>query len=248
MGDDPRGRGDGGGAAGSAAPPLREPGEQLPDAAARRPGQALRQVPAGRTPNKGQLPQRRCPGRHARARISGRSAPSVRARRAHPGTHPPPPIRPQPLQIPSTHPSAGTQSPRKSGTFSKPRSGTFSKPILNPLGPIRERLGGSNRREAPGGPRTGPQLQAELRPKAIPDHGPVRGPLDPDRRSETGAPAVRAAWRSVVGAGFALTRDAGRRPALQAVPALHAWWRTAERAKNTMAANSVRCRRVRGKV
>ena len=64
-----------------------------------------------------------------RARISGRSAPSVRARRAHPGTHPPPPIRPQPLQIPSTHPSAGTQSPRKSGTFSKPRSGTFSKPI-----------------------------------------------------------------------------------------------------------------------
>ena len=61
-----------------------------------------------------------------RARIS---APSVRARRAHPGTHPPPSIRPQPLQIPSTHPSAGTQSPRKSGTFSKPRSGTFSKPI-----------------------------------------------------------------------------------------------------------------------
>ena len=120
---------------------------------------------------------------------------------------------------------------------------------LNPLsGPIRERLGGSNRREAPGGPRTGPQLQAELRPKAIPDHGPVRGPLDPDRRSETGAPAVRAAWRSVVGAGFALTRDAGRRPALQAVPALHAWWRTAECAKKTMAANSVRCRRVRGKV
>ena len=48
------------------------------------------------------------------------------------------------------------------------------------------------RREAPGGPRTGPQLQAELRPKAIPDHGPVRGPLDPDRRSETGAPCPRA--------------------------------------------------------
>ncbi len=69
-----------------------------------------------------------------RARISGRSAPSVRARRAHPGTHPPPPIRPQPLQIPSTHPSAGTQSPRKSGTFSKPRSGTFSKPIDRPSG------------------------------------------------------------------------------------------------------------------
>ena len=28
------------------------------------------------------------------------------------------------------------------------------------------------------------------------------------------------AWRSVIGAGFALPRDAGRRPALQAVPAL----------------------------
>ena len=38
------------------------------------------------------------------------------------------------------------------------------------------------RREAPGGPRTGPQLQAGLRPKAIPDQGPVRGPLDPDCR------------------------------------------------------------------
>ena len=65
-------------------------------------------------------------------------------------------------------------------------------------------------------------------------------------RSETGAPcprdsarvamrgfvAVRLAGRGVVGAGFALPRDAGRRPALQAVPALHTWWRTAERAKN----------------
>ena len=51
------------------------------------------------------------------------------------------------------------------------------------------------RREAPGGPRTGPQLQAELRPKAIPDQGPVRGPLDPDCRSETGAPLSRAVPR-----------------------------------------------------
>ena len=103
------------------------------------------------------------------------------------------------------------------------------------------------RREAPGGPRTGPQLQAELRPKAIPDQGPVRGPLDPDCRSE--APTGRTGRRSVPtwfcaggyasfaavrlvggrvvraglalprdrgvassGAGFALTRDAGRRP------------------------------------
>ena len=54
-------------------------------------------------------------------------------------------------------------------------------------------------------------------------------------RSETGAPsrprasspsairgsaAVRLAWHSVVGAGFALPRDAGQRPALQAVPAI----------------------------
>ena len=51
------------------------------------------------------------------------------------------------------------------------------------------------RREAPGGPRTGPQLQAELRPKAIPDQGPVRGPLDPVCRSETGAPSSPAVPR-----------------------------------------------------
>ena len=73
-----------------------------------------------------------------RARISGRSAPSVRARRAHPGTHPPPPIRQKALQIPSTHPSAGTRSPRKSGTFSKPKSGTFSKPIDTARGALQK--------------------------------------------------------------------------------------------------------------
>ena len=55
--------------------------------------------------------------RARRAPISGRSAPSVRARRAHPGTHPPPSIRPRPLQIPSSRPSVGTQSPRASGTL-----------------------------------------------------------------------------------------------------------------------------------
>ena len=44
------------------------------------------------------------------------------------------------------------------------------------------------RREAPGGPRTGSQLQSEVRPKAIPDHGPVRRPLDPDCRLEAGGP------------------------------------------------------------
>ena len=150
VGDDPRGRGDGGGAAGSAAPPLphrEHPGEQLPDAERGDLAQALRQVPARKNPEQGPYPSGGAPvKRHARrARISGRSAPSVRARRAHPGTHPPPPIRPQPLQIPSTHPSTGTQSPRKSGT---PRSGTFSKPIdkrqqelerRSPTGIARER-------------------------------------------------------------------------------------------------------------
>ena len=85
----------------------------------------------GRTPDQDRLPSRDAPVRRhvRRARVPDRSAPSVRARRAHPGTHPPPPIRPQPLQIPSTHPSAGTQSPRKSGTFSTPGSGTFSTPF-----------------------------------------------------------------------------------------------------------------------
>ena len=127
VGDDPRGRGDGRGAAGSAAPPLpprEHPGEQLPDAAARRPGAGAPAGPSEEEPRtRAGYPSGDAPvKRHARrARISGRSAPSVRARRAHPGTHPPPPIRPQPLQIPSTHPSAGTQSPRKSGTFSKPQ-------------------------------------------------------------------------------------------------------------------------------
>ena len=59
------------------------------------------------------------------------------------------------------------------------------------------------RREAPGGPRTGPQLQAELRPKAIPDQGPVRGPLDPDCRSE--APTGRTGRRmSVIEQGVAM--------------------------------------------
>ena len=76
------------------------------------------------------------------------------------------------------------------------------------------------RREAPGGPRTGPQLQAELRPKAIPDQGPVRGPLDPDCRSE--APTGRTGQ----------------------APSLYATWcgRRLASAQKTMAANSVRAR------
>ena len=39
--------------------------------------------------------------------------------------------------------------------------------------------------------------------------------------------ALMWAWRGVIGAGFALPRDAGRRPALQAVPALLRGWRCA---------------------
>ena len=117
VGGDPRGRCDGRGAAGSAAPPRpprEHPGEQLPDALARRPGAG---APAGflrrRTPNQGRLPKRRPPGqRHARrARIS---APSVRTRRAHPGTHPPRPIRPKPSPL-RRHPIT-----RERGTFSTP--------------------------------------------------------------------------------------------------------------------------------
>ena len=53
VGDDPRGRGDGGGAAGSAAPPLphrEHPGEQLPDAAARRPGAGTASGPGEKEP------------------------------------------------------------------------------------------------------------------------------------------------------------------------------------------------------
>ena len=46
-------------------------------------------------------------------------------------------IRPERLQIPSTHPSAGTPSPRNCAPFSKPERGIFSKPIdsSRPVGP-----------------------------------------------------------------------------------------------------------------
>ena len=128
--------------------------------------------------------------RHARrARISGRSAPSVRARRAHPGTHPPPPIRPQPLHIPSTHPSAGTQSPRKSGTFSKPRSGTFSKPIdterRSPTGiAAREGRETTNSQPAP----TTHRWSAGLRPASRPERAAKPHTPNPRRRPTIGAP------------------------------------------------------------
>ena len=61
--------------------------------------------------------------------------------------------------------------------------------------------------------------------------GAPRRPRDSSRLAMRGFAAVRLAGGGVVGAGFALPRDAGRRPALH-VPVLHAWWRTAERAKN----------------
>ncbi len=44
-----------------------------------------------------------------------------------------------------------------------------------------------SRREAPGGPRTGPQSNQRKRSGAIPGQGPVRGPLDVTRRRR-GAP------------------------------------------------------------
>ena len=70
------------------------------------------------------------------------------------------------------------------------------------------------RREAPGGLRMGPQLQAELRPKAIPDQGPVRGPLDPDCRPEVGVPlpASRRSEQPLTARGAA-RRCADRRSA-----------------------------------
>ena len=50
-------------------------------------------------------------------------------------------------------------------------------------------------------------------------------PLAHPARDANGA-ALTLAWRRVIGPGFALPRDAGRRPALQAVPALFLGWGT----------------------
>ena len=113
--------------------------------------------------------------RARRAPISGRSAPSIRARRAHPGTHPPPSIRPRPLQIPSSRPSVGTQSPEQVGHFRSPEVGHFRRPFA------RSAL-----------------LGRVSRFRAMPVGGP----------GDTGRTGRRS---SVVGAGFALPRDAGCR-------------------------------------
>ena len=103
----------------------RGPGPRPPSpAAARRSGAGAPADPCEEEPRTragypgGDAPVKR---NARRARISGRSAPAVRARRAHPGTHPPPSIRPKPLRIPSTHPSASAKSLQESGTFSKPK-------------------------------------------------------------------------------------------------------------------------------
>ena len=71
---------------------------------------------------------------------------TVRARRAHPGTHPPPPIRPKPLQIPSTHPSADTGSPRKSGTFFEAHDRRSAAPGIPSVNTSATRMTGLSRR------------------------------------------------------------------------------------------------------
>ena len=184
--------------------------------------------------------------RARRAPISGRSAPSVRARRAHPGTHPPPSIRPRPLQIPSSRPSVGTQSPRASGTFSKPRSGTFSTPIDTALlgrvsrfraMPVGDRRSSDAGRRPPPGELAGAPCGARCCCDA-----PFRSfgemPVGDRRSGVVGAeaPTGRTGQRSesgrrVVGAGFALTRDAGRRPALQRCRSEAPTGRTGQRSK-----------------
>ena len=77
--------------------------------------------------------------------------------------------------------AAGAQGSFDSRAADRGRPGSPAFSIGAPGSPCGSRRTSEGRREAPGGPRTGPQLQAGLRPKAIPDQGPVRGPLD--RRS-----------------------------------------------------------------
>ena len=178
--------------------------------------------------------------RARRAPISGRSAPSVRARRAHPGTHPPPSIRPRPLQIPSSRPSVGTQSPEQVGHFRSPEPGQNSRPLTRRWGAgfaLPRDASETAPSEAPTG-RTGRRsMWGAL-------SGGFRAPRDAGRRpalqrrcwggfraaGEAGAPRAgfgphRENWPALqaLSAGFALPRDAGRRPppnwpALQATP------------------------------
>ena len=68
--------------------------------------------------------------------------------------------------------------------------------------------------------RCRPEVGAPSREIGVAWHRRCRFRAPARCRSETGAPAVRLAWRSVVGAGFALPRGADRRSALPAVPAL----------------------------
>ena len=143
--------------------------------------------------------------RARRAPISGRSAPSVRARRAHPGTHPPPSIRPRPLQIPSSRPSVGTQSPEQVGHFRSPEVGHFRRPLT---------------RRCWGGFRASARCRSETGAPAMPVGGPHR----------ENWPALHVGG-GVVGAGFALTRDAGRRPALQRCRSEAPTGRTGQRSK-----------------
>ena len=115
----------GGGPGSPPAPRLHceHPGEQQSAAAVRRPGAG---APGGSCEEEPRTRAAYLSGdapvkRHAhRPRISGRSARFVRARRTHPGTHPPPPIRSDPLQIPSAHSSAGIKSRPKVGHFRSP--------------------------------------------------------------------------------------------------------------------------------
>ena len=116
VGDDPRGRGDGGGAA-SAAPPLPHREHQLPDAAAGDLAQALRQVPA--TPRtRASYPSGGAPGSGTRVGRGSPVAPLPPSAPDAPIPDPPPPIRPQPRQHPVNPSSAGTQpTPKKWDIF-----------------------------------------------------------------------------------------------------------------------------------
>ncbi len=111
---------------------------------------------------------------------------------------PPPPCHKSTMTNRNSPPrAAGAQGSFDSRARSGWESGSPTPAPPAPGSPCGSRRTSEGRREAPGGPRTGPQLQAELRPKAIPDQGPVRGPLDPDCRPEVGVPLParrRASW------------------------------------------------------
>ena len=79
-------------------------------------------------------------------------------------------------------------------------------------------------------PRDAGQRPAPSRPRALSQSAavPLPGAVSVSRPPGLGGGAVLTlAWVGVIGAGFALPRDAGQRPALQAVPALFRNRRTA---------------------